>query len=202
MHTDYGGRYGTLNDLSVLRLLRMLEAGTINTSGSTKRTLSYLRKRLVDSNGKDLANNAYSRLIALCVIIIVIAILPALFKLWKEFRLLSNYYKLWDEGRCDSIEMGYLSCGSGNSRFLGNRGGAWGWRGWGEGKIKAFFRKAGLGGSGMGGRGASASGAGEKSALLSPPRSRHHREPSTPGSSDERGDTEVNVLSVFSVGYV
>ncbi|KAG8768390.1 hypothetical protein FRC16_007065, partial [Serendipita sp. 398] len=95
--------------------------------------------------------------------------------------------------------MGYLSCGTGNSALLGNRGGAWGWRGWGEGKVKAFFRQAGLGG-GSGLRADRKSE--EKGALAGPSEGsgRRHRSQPSPGSSEERADAEINVTSVFSVG--
>jgi hypothetical protein len=198
---NYGGRYGTLNDLSLLRLLRMLDNGSINTSSTQASKRNFIfKKRLID-NGKDLSGNAYARLIALCVILIVLAILPALWKLWKEFRKLAIYHKAWHEGRCERFEMAYLSSGTGNSALLGTRGGAWGWRGWGEGKVKDFFRKSGLGGGsglGNGGRGAATG----RAALLSPEEKggRRHRNQSSPGSSEEKADAEVNVTSVFSVG--
>ncbi|CAG7846308.1 SubName: Full=Uncharacterized protein {ECO:0000313/EMBL:CCA69647.1} [Serendipita indica DSM 11827] len=200
---QYGGRYGTLNDLSIMRLLRMLDNGSIN-GANTSKWVGLFWKRLLDQNGNDLAPNAYGRLIGLCVIIVVLAILPALWKLWKEFSQLVIYHKAWDEGRCEGYEMGYLSCGTGNSALLGTRGGAWGWRGWGEGKVKAFFRKAGLGGgSGLRYDNRTAAAAGnENSALLSPDangRRRQRGQPS-PGSSEERGDAEINVTSVFTVG--
>ncbi|KAG8822531.1 hypothetical protein FRC17_009553 [Serendipita sp. 399] len=193
---QYGGRYGTLQDLSVLRLLRMMDDGTLNPTSSK---VGELWRRLVN-NGRDLAPNAYGRLIGLCVIVIVLAILPALWKLWNEFRKLSNYNKAWNELRCEGFEMGYLSCGTGNSIFLGNRGGAWGWRGWGEGKVKAFFRQAGLGG-GTGLR-VEPIKPGERAALAGPSEKhgRRHREQPSPGSSEERADAEINVTSVFSVG--
>ncbi|KAG8808160.1 hypothetical protein FRC19_006095, partial [Serendipita sp. 401] len=195
---QYGGRYGTLEDLSIMRLLRMLDDGKINTP-SSKRGEDSLWKRLLDQNGRDLAPNAYGRLIALCVIVIVLAVLPALWKLWNEFRKLANYHKAWNELRCEGFEMGYLSCGTGNSALLGNRGGAWGWRGWGEGKVKAFFRQAGLGG-GSGLRADRKSE--EKGALAGPSEGsgRRHRGQPSPGSSEERADAEINVTSVFSVG--
>jgi calcium permeable stress-gated cation channel len=198
-YTQYGGRYGTLNDLSLSRLLRMLDNGQIN--GASQGKASFLR-RLLDQNGNDLAPNAYGRLIAICVIIIVLAILPALWKLWKEFHALAAYHKEWDQGRCERYEIAYLSCGTGNSRLLGNRGGAWGWRGWGEGKVKAFFRKTGLGGgAGLRDRHLAVS---ESTGLLTPQESegRRRRNQPSPGSSEEKADAEINVTSVFSVGCV
>lgn len=196
---DFGGRYGTLNDLSLLRVLRMLDEGSIDTTTSSAKSYFFLKRLIVD--GEDLSGNAYGRLIALCVILIVLAILPALWKLWKEFTKLASYHKAWDIDRCERFEMGYLSCGTGDTWLLGNRGGAWGWRGWGEGRVKAFFRKSGLGGgSNLGGvpRGP---GTGERAALLGPDE-KFRGERSSPGGSEERADAEVNVTSVFSVGCV
>jgi calcium permeable stress-gated cation channel len=201
LQVEYGGRYGTLNDLSLMRLLRMMDEGSINTSSK----LTSIWKRLV-VNGKDLSDNAYARLIAICCIVIFLAIIPILWKLWKEFTALAEYHKAWDQDRCESFEMGYLSCGTSDHILLGNRGGAWGWRGWGEGKVKSFLRKAGLGGGSnitAGGRKVTTAGTGggEKSALLSTreAESRRRNQPS-PGSSEERADAEINVTSVFSVG--
>ncbi len=191
--TQYGGRYGTLNDLSLLRLLRMLDDGKIN-GASQGQKIGSLWRRLLDQNGNDLAPNAYGRLIAICVIIIVLAILPALWKLWKEFRVLANYHKSWDEKRCERYEIAYISAGTGNSVLLGNRGGAWGWRGWGEGKVKAFFRKAGLGGTGLR--------AGANSAAVEDKEGRRARNRSSPEGNEEKADAEINVTSVFSIGYV
>ncbi|KIM28865.1 hypothetical protein M408DRAFT_16235 [Serendipita vermifera MAFF 305830] len=191
--TQYGGRYGTLNDLSLLRLLRMLDDGQINGASQGK----IFWKRLLDQNGKDLAPDANGRLIAICVIMIVLGILPILWKLWKEFTALAAYYKAWDEGRCERYEIGYLSAGTGNSILLGNRGGAWGWRGWGEGKVKAFFRKAGLGG-GSGLRPGPKAPAGDDADM--PSSGRRRRNQPSPDSIEEKADAEVNVTSVFSVG--
>lgn len=193
---DYGGRYSTLNDLSILRLLRMLDDGSISTSTS-KFTSTLFRRLIVD--GKDAASNAYGRLIALCVIMIVLAIFPVLWKLWKEFTALAAYRRSWHESRCEGVEMGYLSCGTGNSWFLGNRGGAWGWRGWGEGRVKSFFRKAGLGG-GTGLRNGPRPEA-KNDHLSAPDRPYSRRLPSAT-SSEEKADAEINVMSVFTIGYV
>jgi len=199
--TQYGGRYGTLNDLSLLRLLRMLDSGQINGTSQAKRS-SILWRRLLDQNGNDLAPDAYGRIIAICVIIVVLAIFPTLWKLWKEFNALAGYYKEWNQGRCENYEMAYLSCGTGNSRLLGNRGGAWGWRGWGEGKVKAFFRKAGLGGGSGLRAGPVATTEGFDVPSPRENEGRRQRVQPSPGSSEEKADAEVNITSVFSVWYV
>ena len=205
----YGGRYGTLADLTILRLLKMLDKGTLETPDQhalalSKRARSLvhdvrrLHRRLIDERGQDLSGDAERRLITLCVIIVVIALLPALWHLWLEFSRLANYYDLWDKGRCEGVEMAYLSCGTSNRWLSGNRGGAWGWRGWGEGQVKAFFRKAGLGGGpGMGGPTSKST-----SAIDILLKDHEQRRKKDNVQADERAEVDINITGVFSVWYV
>ena len=205
----YGGRYGTLADLSILRLLKMLDNGTLSTVnqqtfalGKHARSLvndaRVLHRRLLDARGHDLSGDAERRLIALCVIIIVLALLPALWRLWYEFSRLANYYDMWDKGRCEGVEMAYLSCGTSNHLLSGKRGGAWGWRGWGEGQVKAFFRKSGLGsGPGMGGPTSKSTSAVD--ILL---RGHEERKKKANLEGDEKAEAEINITGVFSVWHV
>lgn len=205
----YGGRYGTLADLSVLRLLKMLDKGTISTVNQQALTLVKharslvndvhdLHRRLLDEHGRDLSGDAERRLIALCVIVITLALLPALCMLWYEFSRLANYYDIWDKGRCEGVELAYLSCGTSNHLLSGNRGGAWGWRGWGEGQVKAFFRKAGLGsGPGLGGPTSKST-----SAIDILLKGHEERRKKINLEGDEKAEPEINITGVFSVWHV
>ncbi len=108
---QYTGEYSALQDLSVLRLLRLLENESINTSVQTRSitTLSSgLYKRLI-VNGTDEAHKARGRLLALTVILLVLSVLPALNKLLREFNALVAYRKRWLSLRCEGYEMGWLS---------------------------------------------------------------------------------------------
>ena len=157
-----------------------------------------LHRRLLDERGHDFSGEAERRLIALCVIIIVLALLPALWHLWREFSRLANYYDLWDKGRCEGVEVAYLGCGTSNRWLSGKRGGAWGWRGWGEGQVKAFFRKAGLGsGPGMGGPTSKST-----SAIDILLKGHDERRKKANVEGNEKAEAEINITGVFSVWYV
>ena len=157
-----------------------------------------LHRRLLDEHGRDLSGDAERRLIALCVIVIALALLPALGMLWYEFSRLANYYDIWDKGRCEGVELAYLSCGTSNHLLSGNRGGAWGWRGWGEGQVKAFFRKAGLGsGPGLGGPTSKST-----SAIDILLKGHEERRKKVNLEGDEKAEPEINITGVFSVWHV
>ncbi len=205
----YGGRYGTLADLSIIRLLKMLDNGTLSTVnqqalalGKHARSLVHdarvLHRRLIDESGHDLSGEAERRLIALCVIIVALALLPALCMIWYEFSRLANYYDIWDKGRCEGVELAYLSCGTSNHLLSGKRGGAWGWRGWGEGQVKAFFRKNGLGsGTSMGGPTSKST-----SAIDILLKGNEERRKKVNLEGGEKAEPEINITGVFSVWHV
>lgn len=205
----YGGRYGTLADLSILRLLKMLDNGTLSTVNQQAFALGRharslvgdardLHRRMLDQRGNDISGEAERRLIALCVIIVVLVLLPALWHLWREFSRLASYYDMWDKGRCEGVEMAYLGCGTSNRWLSGKRGGAWGWRGWGEGQIKAFFRKAGLGsGPGMGGPISKSTSAID---VLLKDHDERRKKKNVEGN--EKAEAEINITGVFSVWHV
>ena len=109
---QYTGEYSALQDLSILRLLRLLENGSINTSVQTRSittlSLSGVHKRLI-VNGVDEAHKARVRLLVLTIILLVLSVLPALGKLLREFNALVAYRKRWLSLRCEGYEMGWLS---------------------------------------------------------------------------------------------
>lgn len=123
--STFGGGYDTLQDLSLSRLLRLLQSGDINTAN-----LAAIHRRAVgDSDNQNLR----ARIIILTVLVLVLALLPALWKIIKEFNILVAYRKRWIEVRCEGREMGWLSATD-----------APGFVGWGEKKLKDFLLASGL----------------------------------------------------------
>lgn len=120
----FTGVYSTLQDLSLLRLLRAWD--TRNTDISTIGP----REILPRSNS---TTNIRARIIVLTVLSVVLAVLPTLYKILKEFNRLVAYRRRWIDIRCGGKEMGWL-----NARD------APGFIGWGEKHLKEFILKAGL----------------------------------------------------------
>ena len=84
-------------------------------------------------NGKDLKNNARIRIIILTALLIVFCLIPALWKILREFNAVANYRKRWIKVNCANNEMGWLSASN-----------APGFVGWGEKRLKSYLLKSGL----------------------------------------------------------
>ncbi|KAG2120632.1 uncharacterized protein F5147DRAFT_662683 [Suillus discolor] len=119
---DFAGVYSTIQDLSLLRLLQLLEAD----SASTYSVLNV-------PDGDKQVSNARLRIVVLAVLAVFAVTLPALYKILKEINNLVTFRRRWLEVRCEGKEMGWLS-----SRK------ASGFAGWGEKRIKDHFVKIGL----------------------------------------------------------
>lgn len=175
--STYGGAYSTLQDLSLARLLRLLDSGNINTSN-----LISVQKR-----GDSDPQNFRVRIIVLTVLALVVALLPALWKLIKEFDRLVAYRKRWVEVKCLGIEMGWLSATD-----------APGFVGWGEKRLKDFILKAGLSSSLDRNNSRNGHRHGGKSESTRYTRSgRSEDQPLNPHESD---NLEVDIQSLFSIG--
>lgn len=128
----YGG-YSAVYDLSLLRLLQLLDNRQITTTtdlqlaGSTQ----LLARAIVD--GKDLEDNTRIRIIILTALLIALCLIPALWKVLREFNTVANYRRRWKKVNCANNEMGWLSA----SR-------APGFVGWGEKRLKSYLLKSGL----------------------------------------------------------
>lgn len=183
---NFFGLYSTLQDLSVLRLLQLLENGDISTTSNN------LQRRLT-VNGTDRAPNTRTRLIILTVFALVLVMLPAVYKLLKEFTRLVNYRKRWLEVRCRGMELGWLSAQH-----------APGFVGWGEKRLKDFIIKTGLSASldrsaGIGVRGNMAGvGSGNRGQPMSP--SNTSRRQRSEMDDDEKAELDVDVASLFTIG--
>jgi calcium permeable stress-gated cation channel len=163
--SSFGGVYSTLQDLSLLRLLRLLD------SGNAPATQNNLHTRAI-VNGKDAAHEARIRLIILTVLVLVVALLPALWKIMREYSRLVAYRGRWIEIRCQGQDMGWLSVRK-----------APGFTGWGEKKLKDFILKTGL------------------SSSLERNGDKRRRLPDDAQlSHGERANLEVDIQSLFSIG--
>ncbi|KAF4604854.1 hypothetical protein EYR40_003636 [Pleurotus pulmonarius] len=192
----FGGAYGTLQDLSLLRLLRLLDDGNVSTNFVV--TLSPVGERAV-IDGVDFAPQIRTRLIILVVLTLVVGVLPALWKILREYTKLVNYRKIWTDERCEGKEMAWLSAKD-----------APGFAGWGEKRIKDFLVKSGLSGGFENGSGnGNGKSNGIKAEKLTPgsrrisgpysPRSQRRNE-QQPLTSMEEAELEVDISSLFSIG--
>lgn len=83
----YNGVYSTLQDLSLIRLLQLLDDTT---------------------DGFRMAPYVRIRLIILTIFAIVLTLTPALWLIMREFNKLVSFRECWVDVRCQGIEMGWL----------------------------------------------------------------------------------------------
>ncbi len=169
--STFGGGFNTLQDLSLSRLLRLLESGDIDTSN-----LATIQKR---ADATD-TQNFRARIIILTVLALVLALFPALWKIIKEFNKVVDYRKRWIQTRCGGRDMAWLSATD-----------APGFVGWGEKRVKDFLVTAGL--SSSLNRSGRRHGSGSRSA--STPR-RARSDEDQPLNDDA---IEIDVESLFSI---
>ncbi|KAG9015185.1 hypothetical protein FRB94_004304 [Tulasnella sp. JGI-2019a] len=122
-----GTAYSTLSDLSLMRLLKLVDNNDLTTVGA-----NHQRRAII--NGVNEYNTARARLIAVTVLLILLGVLPALRKILKEFNSLVAYRQRWLAVRCGGLEMGWLSLIE-----------APGLTGWSESRMKDYLTKNGLG---------------------------------------------------------
>ncbi|KAJ1310486.1 hypothetical protein OPQ81_007219 [Rhizoctonia solani] len=122
----FGGRVSTLQDLSLLRLLKMYDQGTVSTTYGS----GLERRAIVDGNDRTPA--AHTRLIILTIFVIVLFAFPALFKLLREWTNVLACRQHWLE-ELHSTDIVWLRA----SR-------APGFQGWGESRIKDLLVRCGL----------------------------------------------------------
>ncbi|KAG6842425.1 hypothetical protein C0991_007555 [Blastosporella zonata] len=177
----FGGAYSMLQDLSLLRLLRLFDNGSISTSN-----LIQLKAR---ASSSDDPQNARVRVIVLTVLTLVLGLLPALWKIIKEFNKLVAYRKEFAEVLCEGKELGWLSAND-----------APGFVGWGEKRFKDFMLKTGLsssmeprnGRADARTRNGNGNGNGERRG--------HRPEEMQPLTKTEEANVEVDIQSLFSIG--
>lgn len=170
---QFTGAYSVLQDISLLRLLRLLDAGSATTNTDVE-VLPLLTREIVD--GTDRAPGARTRIIIVTVLAIVLGVIPALWSIIREFNRLVAYRRNWVDARCQGLEMGWLSARK-----------APGFVGWGEKRLKDFIVKTGLSASLEPNENSNAR-----------PRRRRNRE----WNSEERAQLEIDIQNLFSIGYV
>ncbi|KAJ3936119.1 MAG: hypothetical protein NXY57DRAFT_886512 [Lentinula lateritia] len=171
----YGGSYSALQDLSLVRLLRSFDASNISPN-----TLVTIQKRATGD-----PQNLRARIIVLTVLVIILALFPALWKIIREFNKLVAYRSHWVEIRCQGIEMAWLSARK-----------APGFVGWGEKHLKDFILRTGLSSS-LDRNGHGGNGNGSRSAIQHRITTRHsEREPL---DDSEKANLEVDIQSLFSI---
>ena len=175
--TYTSGGYSAVYDLSLLRLIQLLDNRQITTTTQIQLGNStHLATRAV-VDGKDLENNTRIRIIILAALLIAFGLIPALWKVLREFSAIANYRNRWIKVKCGDNAMGWLSA----SR-------APGFVGWGEKKLKNYLLKTGL-----------------SSKLESPGESRREkreRERRFMERTNSGEGPEVDIESLFSIGFV
>ncbi|KAF8079018.1 hypothetical protein FPV67DRAFT_1467201 [Lyophyllum atratum] len=171
----FGGAYSTLQDLSLMRLLRLFDNGGVSTSHLIK-----IQAR-ADSSGDP--QNARARIVVLTALTILLGVLPALWKIVKEFNKLLAHRRNFTEIRCEGKELGWLSATK-----------APGFVGWGEKRLKDFIVKSGLSYS-MEPRDAR-----NRSQRRNGERRTRGAEERQPLNRSEEASLEVDIQSLFSIG--
>ena len=166
----YSGSLSVLQDLSLLRLLRLWD----EQSGQ----LSSLRARAPLAEDPT-QRNLRIRFIALAILTGLLAVAPALYKILKEFNRLVAYRRRWITFRCQETEMGWLSASK-----------APGFATWGEQRFKNFILKTGLSSS-------LENGAARSGARRIPDTRRLMQGHDRPR---EDGNLEIDIQSLFSIG--
>ncbi|EED80495.1 predicted protein, partial [Postia placenta Mad-698-R] len=160
----FSGQYSTLQDLSILRILSLLPQDDASASSGPSNA------------GLQSAPYIRIRLIILTIFAIVLALVPALWLIMREFNKMVAYRECWVNDRCQNIEMGWLSARQ-----------APGIVGWGEKRLKDFIVKTGLSSS------LDATGSNDG-------QSRRRRRRTPDWSDAEKGRFEVDIQNLFSIG--
>ena len=123
--TTFGGVHSTLEDLSLMRLLRLFDEGVVPPANLTQ-----VRAIAIEQD----PYHVRVRIIVLMAISLVFGLLPALWKILREFNTMVAYRQSFVEVRCEGQELGWLSARR-----------APGFVGWGEKQMKDFILRIGLG---------------------------------------------------------
>lgn len=175
----YSGGYSTLTDLSLLRLLRLIESGKITSSN-----ISTNKRRALISNSDPYHSRI--RVIVLTMLVILLGVLPALIKIIREFNRVVAYRRRWLEVKCDGKDLGWLSARK-----------APGFAGWGEKQFKDYLVKIGL--SSSLGDAAKRNGGGARPRNGEKRTRRREEERQPLNRPEETNNAEVDVQSLFSI---
>ncbi|WRT65103.1 uncharacterized protein IL334_002045 [Kwoniella shivajii] len=106
----FGGRLGTLTDLSLLRLLNALDPSPDSeaTSNTIKIMFAPMNERSLTSTIAPAISSAKIRLIIILVILAVLACAGGLYTITRTYALLSTSRKKFEKEVCDHMEMIYI----------------------------------------------------------------------------------------------
>ncbi|KAJ7938158.1 hypothetical protein B0H13DRAFT_2301727 [Mycena leptocephala] len=169
----FSGAYSTLEDLSLMRLLRAFDSGSANVS--TSNLLQLHTRAVVSGAGNTDPEHLRIRIIVLTVLVLVVALLPALYKIIKELNRVIAYRQRWIALRCEGKQMGWLSARR-----------APGFAGWGEQRFKDFVIKSGLS-SGMQGSNGNGNGSGSG------------RQRDDQPNQAEKDALQIDITNIFSI---
>lgn len=178
----YGGASAMMQDMSLLRLLRHLDAGNISTT-----SMLHVQSRSIAPRAfQDDAQNTRKRLIILTILAAVVILIPAMRKVIFEFNRLVNHRKAWLQTKCGNLEMGWISIKK-----------APGFVGWGEQELKDLIIKNDIGASLRGGSRTSRSGSKSKS---SDRRQKHEASEEQPLTDHPEELSTVDIHALYTIG--
>ncbi|KIM47616.1 hypothetical protein M413DRAFT_439287 [Hebeloma cylindrosporum] len=179
--STYSGGYSTLTDLSLLRLLRLIQSGNINSSN-----ISTNERRAIISDSDPYHSRI--RVIVLTILVVLLGVLPALIKILREFNRVVAYRRRWLEVKCEGKDLGWLSARK-----------APGFATWGEKQFKDYLVKIGLSSS-LGDAAKRNGNGGGARPRNGERRIRRREEEQQPLNRPEETNTaEVDVQSLFSI---
>lgn len=185
-HAFFTGGYSTLQDLSLIRLLRLIDDNDLQTINPN----SLSRRALIGDESDP--QNVRLRIIILTIITLVLGLLPPLWKIIREFNALVEYRKRWLQIKCEGKDLGWLSAKD-----------APGFQSWGEKRFKNFIKKIGLT-SGMGddGRDNRRTRRNNGRDVLRDGTRRPRRIDEEAPLNGTDDNAEVDIQSLFSISYV
>jgi len=133
--------------------------------------------------------NVRLRVIVLTIIVLVLGLLPALWKILREYDTVATHRKRWLQIKCEGKDLGWLSGRD-----------APGFQNWGEKRFKNFIKKIGLT-SGMDDDEQSKRNARRTNGFPRSGFSRSSRDEELPLNGIDN-NVEVDIQSLFSISYV
>lgn len=179
---EYGGGYSTLTDLSLLRLLKLMDSSQISSSNVSTHT-----RRGLDSSSDPY--RVHVRVVVLTILAILLGVLPVLIKILREFSRIAEYRKRWLEVKCEGKDMAWLSAQKAPAYAT-----------WGERQFKDYLVKIGMSTTlaEQAKRNPNDGGARARNGQRVV-RRREEEEPLTGRDKVER--PEIDIESLFSIGY-
>lgn len=176
--STWGGGYSTLQDLSLLRLLKLVDNGEITADN----VQTALAARAFDDD----SYHTRIRIIVLVAITILLGLIPPLIKIVREFNVVVAHRKRWLEVQCQGKDLGWLSAKK-----------APGFATWGEKQFKDYLVKIGL--SSQLGDAARRNGTSRRNGQT---RRDRRAEEEQPLNNEEEMNSEVDIQTLFSITCV